>query len=109
MLIAAARLDLPTIFITGGPGSFHVRFLPTMKGSIDHKDYTTDYGAKLASATCATCGSCEVMGTANTMQSLVEAMGMCIPGSANVPAFHAEKSSFARKTGMRIVKWSRTA
>jgi dihydroxy-acid dehydratase len=104
MLIAAARLDLPTIFITGGPGSFHVRFLPSMKGSIDHKDYTTDYGAKLAAATCATCGSCEVMGTANTMQCLVEAMGMCIPGSANVPAFHAEKSSFARKTGMRIVK-----
>jgi dihydroxy-acid dehydratase len=104
MLIAAARLDLPTIFITGGPNSMHVRFLPSMKGSIDHKDYTTDYGAKLASATCATCGSCEVMGTANTMQSLVEAMGMCIPGSANIPAFHAEKSVFARKTGMRIVK-----
>ncbi|HOD15052.1 MAG TPA: dihydroxy-acid dehydratase [Spirochaetota bacterium] len=104
MLIAAARLDLPAIFITGGPNSMHVRFLPSMKGSIDHKDYTTDYGAKLASATCATCGSCEVMGTANTMQSLVEAMGMCIPGSANVPAFHAEKSVFARKTGMRIVK-----
>ncbi len=103
MLMAAARLDLPAIFITGGPGSFQVRFLPSMKGSIDHKDYTTDYGAKLASATCATCGSCEVMGTANTFQCLVEAMGMCLPGSANVPAFHSEKLLFARKTGMRIV------
>ncbi|MBN2160197.1 MAG: dihydroxy-acid dehydratase [Spirochaetes bacterium] len=104
MLIAAARLDLPAIFITGGPSSFSVRFLPSMKASVDHKDYTTDYGAKLACATLATCGSCEVMGTANTMQCLVEAMGMCIPGSANVPAFHSEKLLFARKTGMRIVK-----
>lgn len=104
MLMAAARLDLPAIFITGGTDSFNIRFLPSMKGSIDHKDYTTDYGAKLASATCATCGSCEVMGTANTMQCLVEAMGMCIPGSANVPAFHSDKLLFARKTGMRIVK-----
>ncbi|MBN2158598.1 MAG: dihydroxy-acid dehydratase [Spirochaetes bacterium] len=104
MLMAAARLDLPAICITGGPNSWHVRFLPSMKGSIDHKDYTTDGGAKLASATCATCGSCEVMGTANTLQCIVEAMGMCIPGSANVPAFHSDKLLFARKTGMRIVK-----
>jgi len=104
MLMAAARLDLPAIFITGGPDSFNIRFLPSMKDSIDHKDYPTDYISKNASATCATCGSCEVMGTANTLQCMVEAMGMCLPGSANIPAFHSEKLLYARKTGIHIVK-----
>ncbi len=104
MLMAAARLDLPTIFVTGGTNLYNIRFLPSMNGSIDHKDYETDYISKNACATCATCGACEVMGTANTLQCIVEAMGMCMPGSANIPAYHSEKLLLARKSGMHIVK-----
>ncbi len=103
MIMAAARLDIPAIFLPGGPNSFHIRFTPGMKGSIFHQDYT-DLLDKMACATCATSGACELMGTANTFQCLVEALGLALPGSANVPAFHAEKLRLARRTGMRIVE-----
>lgn len=103
MIMAAARLDRPTIFLTGGPGSFQIRYSAGMRGSVDHKDYD-DLLSKLDCATCATCGACELMGTANTFQCLAEAMGLTLPGSANVPAYHAEKLLFARRTGRRIVE-----
>ncbi len=103
MIMAAARLDLPTIMLTGGPGAFAIRFSPRSTGSIFHKDYP-DLLDKLATATCATCGSCELMGTANTFQCLAEAMGLTIPGSANVPAFFSEKLLFARRAGRRVVE-----
>ena len=103
MLLACARLDLPAIFITGGPCSWQIRFEPKRKESVDHKDYD-DLALKSATATCASFGACEIMGTANTMQSLTEALGMALPGSSNIPAFHSDKLRYARKTGMRIVE-----
>jgi dihydroxy-acid dehydratase len=103
MIMAAARLDLPTIMLTGGPGAFQIRFSTRSTGSIFHKDYP-DLLDKLATATCATCGSCELMGTANTFQCLAEAMGLTIPGSANVPAYFSEKLLFARRAGKRVVE-----
>jgi len=103
MIMAAARLDLPTIFLPGGPCAWQVRFSPSRKKSVDHKDYH-DLVSKLGTFTCATYGACEIMGTANTFQCLGEAMGLTLPGSANVPAFHAEKLLFARKAGIRIVQ-----
>lgn len=103
MMIAAARLDLPTIFLTGGPSAAAIRFTPFMRDSIDHKNYD-DPIHKLGTLSFATCGSCEVMGTANTFQCLSEVLGLSLPGSANVPGFHADKHVFARKTGMRIVQ-----
>lgn len=102
MLMAAARLGLPAILLTGGPNAWQVRQMPGRKDSVDFKDYAgTPLG--LSCATAASCGACEVMGTANTFQCLSEAMGMALPGSANVPAFHPEKLTYARKTGQRIV------
>ena len=103
MIMAAARLDLPAIFNTGGPNSMQIRFSVGMKGSVSHKDYT-DLNDKLATATCATCGACEVMGTANTFQCATEALGLSIPGSANIPAYHAEKLLYARRAGKRIME-----
>lgn len=103
MLMATARLKMPSIFITGGPNAWQIRFKSTMKGPVDHK-YYTDLGDKLSTATCATCGSCELMGTANTMQCLTEALGLSLPRSSNVPAYASEKLLFARKTGIRIVE-----
>ncbi|WP_051327337.1 dihydroxy-acid dehydratase [Desulfatibacillum aliphaticivorans] len=102
MLMAAARLDLPSIFLTGGPNSWSIRHTPQMNGSVNHQSYD-GLEAKMSCATAATCGSCEVMGTANTFQCIAEALGMTLPGSSNVPAFLSEKLTFARKTGMRIV------
>jgi dihydroxy-acid dehydratase len=102
MLMAAARLDLPAIFLTGGPNAWQVRFDRGFTGSVDYKDNAGSMRA-LACCTAASCGACEVMGTANTFQCLTEAMGMALPGSANIPAFHPEKLHAARETGKRIV------
>jgi dihydroxy-acid dehydratase len=106
MLMAAARLDLPTIFLTGGHNAFQIRFEPAMKGSISHHDYEDPHD-KFAAATCASCGSCEIMGTANTFQCLTEVMGMSLPGSAAIPAFHSDKLRVARRTGARAVALAR--
>jgi dihydroxy-acid dehydratase len=103
MLMAAARLDLPTIFVTAGPNAFQIRFSPKFTGATHHSFYE-GLEEKFATATCATCGSCELMGTANTFQSLAEALGMALPGTANIPAYHAERSVVARKSGKRIVE-----
>ena len=101
MLLAAARLDIPTTFITGGPNAWKIRYKSTMKDSVSHKDYE-DYDDKFATATCVTCGACEIMGTANTFQCLTEALGLSLPSSANVPAFHSDKLLYARKAGIRV-------
>jgi dihydroxy-acid dehydratase len=69
MIMAIARLKMSAIFITGGPNAWQIRYKPSMKGPVDHK-YYDDLMDKLATATCATCGACELMGTANTMQCL---------------------------------------
>jgi dihydroxy-acid dehydratase len=102
MIMAAARLNLPSIFLTGGPNVMQIRFDAKMKG-IGHEAYD-DLIDKLKTVTCASSGSCEVMGTANTFQSLTEAFGLSLPGSASVPSYHAEKLRFARKVGKRIVE-----
>ena len=101
MLMAAARLDLPAIYVPGGPGMMNVRFM-TPGGSIDYKDHD-DISKKLEAVTCATCGACEIMGTANTMQLLGEALGMTLPGAAAIPAAVSEKRVVARASGERIV------
>lgn len=101
MFMAAARLDLPTIYVPGGPGMMDVRF-KNPGGSIDHKDHD-DISKKLQAVTCATCGACEIMGTANTTQLLGEAMGLTLPGAAAIPAAVMEKRVVARASGERVV------
>jgi dihydroxy-acid dehydratase len=103
MLMAAARLDLPTIFITGGPSAMAVRHTSGYSGSITPEDYT-DADISMSCMKSASCGACEIMGTANTHQCIAEALGLALPGSAVVPAFHADRGRFARWTGQRIVK-----
>ncbi|HOT43882.1 MAG TPA: dihydroxy-acid dehydratase [Spirochaetota bacterium] len=102
MIMAAARLKLPSIFITGGPNSMQVRYRNRNNRSVDQESYT-DLMDKMATNTCATCGACEFMGTANTMQCLTEALGLSIPRSANSPGYGTEKLMFARQAGKRIV------
>lgn len=104
MMMAAARLDLPAIYLAAGPGQMEVRDRGGYRGSIDHGDYLFDLDLLKATASCATCGACEIMGTANTFQCLAEVMGICLPGSSNVPAFHGAKLRYAELTGKRIVE-----
>ena len=103
MLMAAARLDLPTIFLTGGPSAIAMRHTSSYKGSVSPNDYT-EMNDKMSCLKSASCGSCEIMGTANTFQCLTEAVGLALPGSAVVPAFHADRGRFARWTGLRVVE-----
>lgn len=103
MLMAAARLDLPTICVPGGAGCWNIRLSGGYRGSIDHKDYES-LELKLQTATLATCGACEIMGTANTGQILTEALGMALPRASAIPAFHEELLRKARQAGRRIVE-----
>ena len=89
MIMAAARLDIPTIFLTGGPNVWQRRLVGNK-----HPE-----GSNIAS-----CGACDLMGTANTFQCMAEVLGLTIPGSANVPGFHTDKLLFARQSGKRIVQ-----
>jgi dihydroxy-acid dehydratase len=103
MMMAMARLDLPSIYLSGGPGQMNIRNHPQPQASIDHNAYPGDMERTSGTFTCSTCGACEIMGTANTFQCLAEVLGICIPGSANIPGWHADKLEAARLTGERIV------
>ncbi len=102
MMMAAARLDLPSIFLPGGPNMMAVRFTPGME-SIEHHTYKS-LRDKVRTTTCATCGACELLTTANTMQLLIETMGMALPGAAATPAFSSKKRSVAWETGEKVVE-----
>lgn len=104
MMMAAARLDLPAIFVPGGPNMVSIRL--TGKKGIDHHDYR-DLRDKVKTTTGATCGACELLTTANTMQCLIEAMGMALPGAAASPAFSSEKKMQAWMSGERAVEMVR--
>lgn len=103
MMMAMARLDLPALYLSGGPGQMDIRNTPNPRNSIDHGDYQSDMPSLVKTATCATCGACEIMGTANTFQCLAEVLGICLPGTSNIPGWHADKLDAARRTGERIV------
>jgi dihydroxy-acid dehydratase len=112
MLMAAARLDLPAIMVVGGPMEGGCRFdgrssdvtsltegLGMLKaGKIDEAQYF-----ELESCAAPTCGSCSFLGTANTMCCTAEAMGFMLPGSATIPAPHAERLRAAQESGRQIV------
>jgi dihydroxy-acid dehydratase len=95
MIMAAARLDLPAIFLTGGPSAWRNRFTGRSSDSGKRQGRS---GSIFAS-----CGACEIMGTANTFQCMAEVLGLTIPDSANVPGFHTDKLILARQSGRRIV------
>lgn len=112
MLMAAARLDIPAIFLNGGPmypaayqGRHYDGNIVTeavgwkQLGKIDEKEF--EKIERLAEP-CA--GSCAMLGTANTMGCMAEAMGMALPGSAAVPAVMAERMQLACKTGEAVVR-----
>ena len=102
VLMAAARLDIPTICVPGGPGLFEIAFTPEYKG-IDQKLYD-DFKRKTGCLALATCGACEFMGTANTTQCLMEAFGMTLPNAATIPSYTRDKYMIARDSGKQIME-----
>jgi len=113
MLMAAARLDIPAIMVVGGPMEGGCEFdgraadiTSVTEGLGMFKAGKIDEGAYLALEDCAgpTCGSCSFLGTANTMCCVAEAMGMCLPGSATIPATHADRLRAAQESGRQIVE-----
>ncbi len=104
MMMAMGRLDLPSIYLSSGTGQMNIRNAPQFKSSIDHFDYSADPAALFETMHCSTCGACEIMGTANTFQCLAEVLGICLPGSSNIPGWHSDKLKAARATGHRVVQ-----
>jgi dihydroxy-acid dehydratase len=113
MLMAAARLDIPAIMVVGGPMEGGCEFdqraadiTSLTEGLGMFKAGKIDEGAYLALEDCAgpTCGSCSFLGTANTMCCVAEAMGMCLPGSATIPATRADRLRAAQESGRQIVE-----
>lgn len=106
MLMAAIRLDIPTICVPGGPSLWEINFLPSKdyigKG-IEPRNYE-DMSYKIKCVSCATDGACNIMGTANTIQCLTEAFGMTLPNAATTPAFTKMKYMIARESGRRIIE-----
>ncbi len=104
MMMAMGRLDLPSIYLSAGTGQMNIRNAPSFTSSIDHFDYKGDPEAMYETMHCSTCGACEIMGTANTFQCLAEVLGICLPGSGNIPGWHSDKLKAARATGQRVVQ-----
>lgn len=102
MLMAAGRLNLPSIFVTGGANYSELHF--THYGDEVTKDPVAKMKQKIDSGYCSTCGACENMGTANSMQAMSEVLGLALPYSSIMPGFHAKKAINARESGKRIVE-----
>jgi len=113
LLMAAARLNIPTIFVSGGPmlagllkdgrrtclshmfeavGAYHA-------GTLDEKG-VKDYEENA----CPSCGSCSGMYTANSMNCLTEAIGMALPGNGTIPAPYSARLRLAKKAGMQVME-----
>jgi dihydroxy-acid dehydratase len=111
MLMAAARLNIPTIFLPPGPMLSHVRNgeqlvmcdIKEAMGALKDEKIDTEEFEAIEDDTCATAGVCGMMGTGNTMGCIIEALGMSLPGTATTPAVYAEKRRQAKLTGERAV------
>ena len=121
MLMAAARLDLPTVFVSGGP---------MMPGHLPGKDDTNPYAGRNLSLTdmfeavgavasgrinedqlremervaCPGCGACSGMFTANSMNCLTESIGLGLPGNGTIPAVSGRRIALAKKAGMKVME-----
>lgn len=113
LLMAAARLDIPAIFVAGGPSLGGVLFdgrssdnstLSEALGMLSAGIITRREFDRLEDNAMRCCGSCSFLGTANTLCSVAEALGMSLPGSANVPAVYAQRLRIAQESGRRIVQ-----
>lgn len=112
LLMAAARINVPTVFVSGGPMlaghvKGHKTSLSSMfeavgsyaAGTMSEED-VTEYEMK----TCPTCGSCSGMYTANSMNCLTEVLGMGLQGNGTIPAVYSERIRLAKHAGMKVME-----
>ncbi len=113
MLMAAARMDVPAIFVAGGPMLGGCEFdgreadmtaITEGLGMLKTGKITEEEYRNLENCAGPGCGSCSFFGTANTMCCLAEALGMSLPGSGAIPAVHADRLRAAQESGQRIVQ-----
>lgn len=109
MLIAAMRLNIPTVFVSGGPmeagvlGEARLDLIDTMVKSADPEVSDSESQVVEANA-CPTCGSCSGMFTANSMNCLTEAIGLSLPGNGTIVATHANRTELFVKAARLIVE-----
>jgi dihydroxy-acid dehydratase len=117
MLMAALRLNIPTVFVSGGPmeagkvslagkGEIKLDLVDAMVAAADAAETDADVAAIERSA-CPTCGSCSGMFTANSMNCLTEALGLSLPGNGSLLATHAEREQLFLEAGRLIVELAR--
>jgi dihydroxy-acid dehydratase len=112
MLMAAARLNLPSVFISGGPmlaGRFRGKAVSLSQvfegvGAVAGGLMTEEDLHELEEAACPGCGSCAGLFTANSMNCLTEALGMGLPGNGTIPAVHAGRIRLAKQAGWQVME-----
>jgi dihydroxy-acid dehydratase len=114
MLMAAARLNIPTIVVSGGPmlpgidprdGSKKIDLISVFEavGAVSNGTMTEADLTAIEDAACPTCGSCAGMFTANSMNCLTEAIGMGLPGNGTIPGPMSERLRLAKQAGMAVM------
>lgn len=112
MLMAAARLHLPVILVSGGPmlaGETNGKTVDLSSvfeavGAVKAGLMTLETLGDYEESACPTCGSCSGMYTANSMNCITEALGIALPGNGTIPAVYSKRTRLAKETGMRIVE-----
>ncbi|HXE77248.1 MAG TPA: dihydroxy-acid dehydratase, partial [Rhodanobacter sp.] len=116
MLMAAMRLNIPAVFVSGGPMESGKTQMKGVERSLDLIDamvaaaddsYSDAEVATLERSACPTCGSCSGMFTANSMNCLTEALGLALPGNGSVLATHSDREQLFRRAGRVVVDLAR--
>ena len=115
MLMGALRVDIPTVFVSGGPmlaGKQPGGYGPTTDlntlfdgaAAVANGTMTEEELAYYEDTACPTCGSCSGMFTANSMNCLTEALGIALPGNGTIPAVYSERIRLAKHAGMKVME-----
>ncbi len=112
LLMAAARLNIPTVFVSGGPmlaghidgGKTSLSSMFEAVGKYNAGNMTLDELEDFACKACPTCGSCSGMYTANSMNCLCEALGMALKGNGTIPAVYSARIALAKHAGMQVME-----
>lgn len=111
MLMVAARLDVPSIIVSGGPmlagrhkgKKIDLSTMFEAVGGVKAGKISEEELMEMENSACPTCGSCSGMFTANSMNCMTEALGMALPGNGTIPAVFGERMRLAKYTGMQIM------
>ncbi|MFA5537527.1 MAG: dihydroxy-acid dehydratase [Bacillota bacterium] len=112
LLMAAARLNLPAVFVSGGPmlaGDYRGKKITLSNifeavGKVSSGEMSEEELTEMEGVTCPSCGSCSGMFTANSMNCLTEALGMGLPGNGTIPAVYSARIRLAKEAGMKVME-----